>query len=154
MVDAQVVTGNKVGDGRFAQVVRNALNCMVEKTTVEGPTARGERGGQLVTIHHQTLEERGHAVERPLDVAYGAAGVPAFKFADKTLDSENVFDNKFPIWATEHMYCAKDADEATTAFLDFMLSDDVQKELVEQQGFIPVSEMKVVKDASGKVTEK
>lgn len=68
--------------------------------------------------------------------------------------SENVFDNKFPIWATEHMYCAKDADEATTAFLDFMLSDDVQKELVEQQGFIPVSEMKVVKDASGKVTEK
>ena len=68
--------------------------------------------------------------------------------------SENVFDNKFPIWATEHMYCAKDADEATTAFLDFMLSDDVQKELVEQQGFIPVSKMKVVKDASGKVTEK
>lgn len=68
--------------------------------------------------------------------------------------SENVFDNKFPIWAAEHMYCAKDADEATIAFLDFMLSDDVQKELVEQQGFIPVSEMKVVKDASGKVTEK
>ena len=52
------------------------------------------------------------------------------------------------------MYCAKDADEATTAFLDFMLSDDVQKELVEEQGFIPVSEMKVVKDAAGKVTEK
>ena len=68
--------------------------------------------------------------------------------------SENVFDNKFPIWATEHMYCVKDTDEATTAFLDFMLSDDVQKELVEQRGFIPVSEMKVVKDASGKVTEK
>ena len=35
-----------------------------------------------------------------------------------------------------------------------MLSDDVQKGLVEQQGFIPVSEMKVVKDASGKVAEK
>ena len=38
-------------------------------------------------VGHQALEERGHAVERPLDVAYGAAGVPAFKFADKTLDS-------------------------------------------------------------------
>ena len=35
-----------------------------------------------------------------------------------------------------------------------MLSDAVQKELVEEQGFIPVSEMKVVKDAAGKVTEK
>ena len=26
--------------------------------------------------------------------------------------SENVLDNSFPIWATEHMYCAKDADDA------------------------------------------
>lgn len=68
--------------------------------------------------------------------------------------SENVYDNSFPIWATEHMYCAEDADEATTAFLEYMLSDDVQGSLVEEQGFIPVAEMKVAKDASGTVTEK
>lgn len=49
---------------------------------------------------------------------------------------------------------AKGADEATKAFLDFMLSDDVQGKLVEEQGFIPVSAMKVVKDASGKVSAK
>ena len=52
------------------------------------------------------------------------------------------------------LYCAKDADEATKAFLEFMLSDDVQGKLVEEQGFIPVSAMKVVKDASGKVSAK
>ena len=68
--------------------------------------------------------------------------------------SENVTDDSFKIWATEHMYCSKDADEATKAFLDFMLSDDVQGKLVEEQGFIPVSAMKVVKDASGKVSSK
>ena len=68
--------------------------------------------------------------------------------------SENVYDNSFPIWATEHMYCAEDADEAITAFLEYMLSDDVQGSLVEEQGFIPVAEMKVAKDASGTVTEK
>lgn len=68
--------------------------------------------------------------------------------------SENVYDNSFVIWATEHMYCAKDADEATTAFLEYMLSDEVQGSLVEEQGFIPVSEMKVTKDASGKVSTK
>lgn len=68
--------------------------------------------------------------------------------------SENVYDNSFPIWATEHMYCAKDADDATVAFLEYMLSDDVQGSLVEEQGFIPVSEMKVTKDASGKVSTK
>lgn len=68
--------------------------------------------------------------------------------------SKNVTDDSFKIWATEHMYCAKGADEATKAFLDFMLSDDVQGKLVEEQGFIPVSAMKVVKDASGKVSAK
>ena len=68
--------------------------------------------------------------------------------------SKNVTDGSFKIWATEHMYCAKDADEATKAFLEFMLSDDVQGKLVEEQGFIPVSAMKVVKDASGKVSAK
>ena len=68
--------------------------------------------------------------------------------------SANVTDDSFKIWATEHMYCAKDADEATKAFLEFMLSDDVQGKLVEEQGFIPVYAMKVVKDASGKVSAK
>ena len=68
--------------------------------------------------------------------------------------SENVFDNSFPIWATEHMYCKEDADEVTTAFLEYMLSDAVQGSLVEEQGFIPVSQMQVVKDAEGNVTEK
>ena len=68
--------------------------------------------------------------------------------------SANVTDDSFKIWATEHMYCAKDADDATKAFLEFMLSDDVQGKLVEEQGFIPVSAMKVVKDASGKVSAK
>ena len=68
--------------------------------------------------------------------------------------SANVTDDSFKIWATEHMYCSKHADEATTAFLEFMLSDDVQGKLVEEQGFIPVSAMKVVKDASGKVSAK
>ncbi len=68
--------------------------------------------------------------------------------------SDNVLDDSFPIWATEHMYCAKDADEATVAFLEYMLSEDVQGSLVEEQGFIPVSEMKVTKDAEGNVTSK
>ena len=35
-----------------------------------------------------------------------------------------------------------------------MLSEDVQGSLVEEQGFIPVSEMKVTKDAEGNVTSK
>ena len=66
----------------------------------------------------------------------------------------NVYDNSFPIWATEHMYCKNDADDATVAFLEYMLTDAVQDSLVEEQGFIPIAEMLVEKDADGNVTEK
>lgn len=66
----------------------------------------------------------------------------------------NVEDNSWTIWAYEHMYTAADPDEATKAFIEYMMSDDVQGELVEARGYIPVSGMKVEKDASGKVTKK
>ena len=52
------------------------------------------------------------------------------------------------------MYTAADADEATQAFIDFMMSDEVQGSLVEEEGFIPASDMKVTKDAQGNVTTK
>ena len=52
------------------------------------------------------------------------------------------------------MYTAADADAATKAFVDFMMSDDVQGSLVEEEGFIPASDMKVAKDAKGNVATK
>ena len=68
--------------------------------------------------------------------------------------AENVCSGKFTIWAYEHMYTAKDAGEATQAFIDYMLSDAVQGSLVEEEGFIPASDMKVQKDAAGNLSSK
>lgn len=67
---------------------------------------------------------------------------------------ENVESGDFKIWAYEHMYVSKDADDVTKAFIDYMLSDDVQGSMVEKEGFIPVSGMKVQKDAKGNQTSK
>ena len=64
----------------------------------------------------------------------------------------NVETNKWTIWAYEHMYTAASPDAATKAFIDYMLSDDVQGSLVEQTGYISVSGMKVARDANGTVT--
>ena len=67
---------------------------------------------------------------------------------------ENVETGDFKIWSYEHMYTAKDADEATKAFIEYMLSDDVQGSLVEKDGFIPLTGMKVKKDAKGTISSK
>lgn len=68
-------------------------------------------------------------------------------------ETANVEDNSWTIWAYEHMYTALEPDEATKAFIDYMMSDEVQGSLVEENGYIPVSGMKVQKDAEGNVTE-
>ena len=66
--------------------------------------------------------------------------------------AENVESGDFKIWSYEHMYVAQDADEVTKAFIEYMLSDDVQGSLVEEKGFIPLTGMKVKKDASGTIS--
>lgn len=94
----------------------------------------------------------------------GAISYVAFSYYDDTFkalniggvspETKNVEDNSWTIWAYEHMYTAANPDEATKAFIEYMMSDEVQRGLVEEQGYIPVSGMKVEKDASGKVSNK
>ena len=68
-------------------------------------------------------------------------------------ETANVEDNSWTIWAYEHMYTALEPDAATAAFIEYMMSDEVQGSLVEENGYIPVSGMKVEKDAEGNVTQ-
>ena len=94
----------------------------------------------------------------------GAISYVAFSYYDDTFkalkvggvapEAKNVEDNSWTIWAYEHMYTAADPDEATKAFIEYMMSDEVQRGLVEEQGYISVSGMKIEKDASGKVSNK
>ena len=107
-------------------------------------------------------DSSGTVVEKIQQTA-GAISYLAFSYFDDTKfkalkvdgvepTSENVESGDFKIWSYEHMYVASDADEATLAFIDYMLSDDVQGSLVEEQGFIPLTGMKVKKDAEGTIT--
>ena len=107
-------------------------------------------------------DSSGTVVEKIQQTA-GAISYLAFSYFDDTKfkalkvdgvepTSENVESGDFKIWSYEHMYVASDADEATLAFIDYMLSDDVQGSLVTEQGFIPLTGMRVKKDAEGNIT--
>ena len=94
----------------------------------------------------------------------GAISYVAFSYYDSSFkalkvdgvepNEKSVEDNSWKIWSYEHMYTAASPDEATKAFLEYMMGEEVQGGLVEQQGYIPMSGMKVEKDASGKVSSK
>ena len=94
----------------------------------------------------------------------GAISYLAFSYVDDSVKkinldgaaptAENVATNKWPIWSYEHMYTKKDKDDLTQEFLEYMVSEEVQKGIVRNMGYIPINEMEVVKDAAGKVTVK
>ena len=80
----------------------------------------------------------------------GAISYVAFSYFDSSFKALKV-DGVEP---DAHMYTAASPDEATKAFLEYMMGKEVQGGLVEQQGYIPMSGMKVEKGASGKVSNK
>lgn len=89
-----------------------------------------------------------------LAFAYVDDSVKTIKLNGFTPTTENVATNDWPIWAYEHMYTKGEADGLTEEFLDYMMSDEVQKGIVVSMGYISVNDMKVVKSADGTVTEK
>ena len=66
----------------------------------------------------------------------------------------NVETNDWKIWAYEHMYTNGEPTGLNKDFIDYMLSPSVQSSIVPDLGYIPMSGMKVERDAKGNVTQK
>ncbi|MDQ6599666.1 phosphate ABC transporter substrate-binding protein PstS family protein [Bacillus salipaludis] len=110
-------------------------------------------------------EDASNTVKKIINETPGAIGYLAFSYlTDNTVTAlsidgvepttENVTTGKFPVWAYEHAYTKGEPNEVAKAFLDYMMSDEVQTNIVTKQGYIPVTSMKVERDAKGNVTNK
>lgn len=67
---------------------------------------------------------------------------------------KNVADNKWPIWDYEHMYTKGKPTGLTKEYLDFVQSKKVQTKLIPKLGYVPITEMKVERNAQGKIIHK
>ena len=112
------------------------------------PVAEEDSSGTVV----EKLQQTAGAISYLAFSYYDDAKFKALKVDGVEPKAENVESGDFKIWSYEHMYTAADANDVTKAFIDFMLSDDVQGGLVEEKGFIPLTGMKVKKDASGTIS--
>ena len=62
---------------------------------------------------------------------------------------ENVADNSWKIWSYEHMYTNGKPSPEVKKFLDYMMKEDVQQGAVKELGYLPITSMKVERDAKG-----
>ncbi|WP_099222633.1 phosphate ABC transporter substrate-binding protein [Listeria costaricensis] len=93
----------------------------------------------------------------------GAISYLAFSYIDDSIQGlsvdnvepteKNVATNDWKIWSYEHMYTNGKPDGVTKAFLEYMTSEDVQKNVVPELGYQAITDMKVERDADGNVKD-
>lgn len=143
--DVKVVIVNRAaGSGTRATFNKFALGGVQEAKSMEE-----DASGTVRTIVKTTPGAISY-----LALSYLDSSVKALNLNGVAATKENIVNGKYPVWAYEHMYTKGQPTGATKVFLDYMLSSTVQTTLVPKLGYIPATEMKIVRDASGKVTNK
>ncbi|HGC8903564.1 phosphate ABC transporter substrate-binding protein PstS family protein [Streptococcus agalactiae] len=119
--------------------------------------------GNVAPIQSQEQDSNG-MVKSIVSQTPGAISYLAFAYVDKSVGTlklngfaptaKNVTTDNWKLWSYEHMYTKGNETGLTKKFLDYMKSDKVQSSIVQHMGYISINDMKVVKDAEGKVTPK
>ncbi|MCL6638070.1 MAG: phosphate ABC transporter substrate-binding protein [Firmicutes bacterium] len=89
-----------------------------------------------------------------LALSYLDGSVRAVKLDGVEPAKENIVTGKYPVWSYEHSYTKGKPSGAAEAFLMYLMTDEVQKTIIPQLGYIPATEMKVTRDVKGNVKNK
>lgn len=94
----------------------------------------------------------------------GAISYLAFSYVDTSVKSlnlngykptkKNVTTNNWPIWSYEHMYTKGEPNKLAKKFLDYMMTAEVQNNIVGKMGYIPINDMKVTRSLDGTISSK
>ncbi|CAJ1187389.1 ABC-type phosphate transport system, periplasmic component [Companilactobacillus paralimentarius DSM 13238 = JCM 10415] len=119
------------------------------------------KGAEAVKSQEQ---DSNGTVQKIVESTPGAVSYLAFSYINDKIQAvsidnvkptdANVETNKWKIWSYEHMYTNGAAKGAIAKFINYMNSDDVQKSLVKDMGYISIHNMKVQKDSKGTVSSK
>lgn len=120
-----------------------------------------EKGMKAINAEEQ---DSNGAVQKVVAATPGAISYLALPYINSSLHAvkidnvaptvKNIVTNDWKIWSYEHMYTGLHPDATTKKFLNYAMSKDVQNKIVKDAGYISIHDMKVTKDAKGKITPK
>lgn len=141
---------------------------IVNRPSSSGTRATFEKyalGTKTDDLEGAIQEDSSGTVKKLVAETPGAIGYLALSYLDdkvKTVKYEgveatvdNVANGTYPVWAYEHMYTKGEPNEIVKAFLDYMVSDEVQGDEgdVVELGYIPIKKMQVTRDVDGNITK-
>ena len=94
----------------------------------------------------------------------GAISYLAFSYVDTSVKrlnlngykptKKNVTTNNWPICSYEHMYTKGEPNKLAKKFLEYMMTAEVQNNIVGKMGYIPINDMKVTRSLDGTISSK
>ncbi|KWX80069.1 phosphate-binding protein [Paenibacillus riograndensis] len=121
-------------------------------------------GTKTEDLQGSIQEDSSGTVKKMIGETPGAIGYLALSYLDDSVKTlkydgvepsvDNVVSGKYPVWAYEHMYTNGEPNEIVKAFLDYIMTPEVQTGDVVELGYIPASQMQVSRDVAGTVTKK
>lgn len=136
---------------------------VVNRAAGSGTRATFEKWGLngAKTIQAQEQDSSG-TVKKIVSTTPGAISYLALSYIDDSLQelsvdgveptAKNIETNDWKIWSYQHMYTNGKPNKQLKAFLDYMVSDEVQDKLVKDLGYLPITKMQVKRSADGIVT--
>lgn len=131
----------------------SGTRAVFEKNALDGATPVQSQEQDSSGTVQKIVSETPGAISY-LAFSYFNDSIKALKIDGVEPTVANVETNDWKIWAYEHMYTNGEPKGLTKDFLDFILSDDIQSTLITELGYIPVTGMKVERDAEGNIKNK
>lgn len=119
-----------------------------EKWVMDGQEAKQAQEQDSSGMVRQIVKDTAGAISY-VAFSYVTSDVQTLSIDGVKPTDENVMDNKWIIWSYEHMYTKKNPDSLTQSFIEYILSDEIQENLVTKLGYIPISKMTVQRDWEG-----
>ena len=89
-----------------------------------------------------------------LSISYVDTSVKSLNLNGYKPTKKNVTLNNWPLWSYEHMYTKREPNKLTKKFLDYIMTAEVQNNIVGKMGYIPINDMKVTRSLDGTISSK
>lgn len=143
--DQKIVLVNRPkASGTRAVFKKYALGGAEEATGIEEDSS-----GTVRKIVHDTPGAIGY-----LALSYLDGSVKVVNLDGVAPNKENITTGKYLVWGYEHSYTKGKPSGVTDDFLKFMMTDEVQKNIIPQLDYIPESDMKITRDVKGNIKSK
>jgi phosphate transport system substrate-binding protein len=147
----QVIDWSELGGGKQPITIISRQKGTGSRTTFGAIILGGDHFASTCVEQENAAQVQTALMHTPgaisyLPLSYRRAELAVFELEGTPASSENIEAGTYPIWSYAHMYTRGPATGQVRAFIDFVLSAPVQRNILPRAGLISLAAMKISRE--------